>query len=546
MSAGEWIRCDDAVRELQRHLKSAVGIADPAPWIDRSPEWHQTPENVFSHKWVARTSLTLRRAFLAGDLEAYLVEGDRCRDIPGWAWENAEASANAFHFGWLPIDPFSQSGLEGLQNWRCFVDRSEFAAWLQQDGVAETRNLPDLPTAFDLADRPPPIAYSEPSERPFVELTEALTWAAFGIAMSREVFGYAEHCRFGVFQSADWQDALRGAVTSFAEKASGGLIRVRGRYVANYSDHSAAKNADTKYLDDSQLRDFACFDSLHGGLERGNGLTWERQSLDWALEGRADGWRDVEVSRADLLRYFPVKLDSTRALLDPLPATLPGIGAVMGLEEAICLAAYGKPSNDLLIWETAGGDWVFWDSEGTVIPLTEDGEMPEAVARSFGQRKAASLALRNAACAGVLTCYVAPKDGQPLAVPRFYWNSGDPECLDLSYQGFADSDAGRGSPVLLSRQAFDAWLAAIRDRTRAGEAAARRPSTKKRGRTKGSGSFEASDAPLLEEMKQMIACGEAFSPDGAAKQVASRAKGGGTEASRATRLANRYRASENK
>lgn len=467
MNTSAWVRCDDAVRELQEHLKSAVGTAEPAPWIDRSPEWHETPEDVLSHKWVARTSLTFRRAFLAGDLEAYFVEGDRCRDIPGWAWENAEASANAFHFGWLPIDPFSQSGLQGFQNRRCFVDRSEFAAWLQQDGIAEIRNLPDLPTAFDIAERPPPITYSEPSERPFVELTEALTWAAFGIAMSHEVFGFAEHCRFGVFQSADWQDALRRAVLSFAEKASGGLIRVRGRYVANYSDHTAVKNADTTYLDDGQLRDFACFDSLHGGLERGNGLTWERQSLDWALEGRADGWRDVEVCRADLLKHFPVKLDSTRALLDPLPATLPGIGAVMGLEEAICWTAHGKPSNDLLIWETAGGDWVFRDSTGTVIPLREDSAMPGPVAHSLGQRNAACLAIRNAALKGVLTCYVVPRHDEVHAVPRFYWNGGDPESLDLLYRGTSDSDVGRGRPVLLSRQAFDAWLAAIRDRPRA-------------------------------------------------------------------------------
>lgn len=68
----------------------------------------------------------------------------------------------------------------------------------------------------------------------------------------------------------------------------------------------------------------------------------------------------------------------------------------------------------------------------------------------------------------------------------------------------------------------------------------------RRGRTKGSGSLEAADAPLLVEMRKMIAAGEAFSPDGAAKLVASRAKGGGTFDSRATRLANRYRASEKK
>ncbi len=68
----------------------------------------------------------------------------------------------------------------------------------------------------------------------------------------------------------------------------------------------------------------------------------------------------------------------------------------------------------------------------------------------------------------------------------------------------------------------------------------------RRGRTKGSGSLEAADAPLLTEMRTLIAEGKAFSPDGAAKMIAHKAKGGGTESSKATRLANRYRESEKK
>lgn len=67
---------------------------------------------------------------------------------------------------------------------------------------------------------------------------------------------------------------------------------------------------------------------------------------------------------------------------------------------------------------------------------------------------------------------------------------------------------------------------------------------RRRGRTKGSGSLEAADAPLLAEMRELIDAGKAFSADGAAKLVAHKAKGGGVELSKATRLANRFRASE--
>lgn len=64
---------------------------------------------------------------------------------------------------------------------------------------------------------------------------------------------------------------------------------------------------------------------------------------------------------------------------------------------------------------------------------------------------------------------------------------------------------------------------------------------RRRGRTKGSGSFADADLPLLEEMAALIANGKAASPDGAARLLADRAAGGGTFESKATRLAKRFR-----
>jgi hypothetical protein len=65
--------------------------------------------------------------------------------------------------------------------------------------------------------------------------------------------------------------------------------------------------------------------------------------------------------------------------------------------------------------------------------------------------------------------------------------------------------------------------------------------TKRRGRTPGSGSYERADEPYLEEMHNKIESGSAKSPEDAAKTVAANAEGGGTEASKVTRLAKRYR-----
>ncbi len=61
-----------------------------------------------------------------------------------------------------------------------------------------------------------------------------------------------------------------------------------------------------------------------------------------------------------------------------------------------------------------------------------------------------------------------------------------------------------------------------------------------RGRKKGSGSYEALDAPLLEEMKRLIAKGDALSNHAAAMKVVDRAEGAGALESKVRRLINRF------
>lgn len=64
--------------------------------------------------------------------------------------------------------------------------------------------------------------------------------------------------------------------------------------------------------------------------------------------------------------------------------------------------------------------------------------------------------------------------------------------------------------------------------------------SKRRGRTKGAGSYAPMDAPLLAEMKRLIAEQKASSVHHAASMVAERAYGGGTMGSKATRLRRAY------
>lgn len=305
----QWLRISKAVRILHRILRTRLAGQEPAPWIDppTDPFDAECENATHRHRRTARTSFTMRRALLSGDLTAHLVKDDCSHPLPGWAWENASAAENAFNFNWLPLNPLLEHGLGEFSECRCFVSRAELRAWLPRSDIAEIGDLPTLPAPFDQDARPDQLSYREPPDRPFVELTQALTWIAFAVSLSRDEFSFMESCGFGPFAESGWPDGFRAAMAGFADQASAGNIRVRGRYVANYSDHSAAAQANTDYLSDTQLRDFASFDSLYGGLERGAGLVWEGDVLERALNGRGDGWRDVEVCRAELLKAFPAK-----------------------------------------------------------------------------------------------------------------------------------------------------------------------------------------------------------------------------------------------
>ncbi len=314
----QWLRLSKAVRVLHRILKTRLAGQEPAPWINppADPFDADCANATHRHRRTARTSLTMRRALLSGDLAAHLINNGKSVPLPGWAWENANASDNAFNFNWLPLNPLQDHGLQELGNWRCFVSRAEFKAWAANPELAGIGDLPTLPVPFDGASQPDQLLCREPPAKPFIELTQALTWIAFAVALSRDEFSFMEPCRFGPFAQEGWSDALGAALANFADQASAGNIRVRGRYVANYSDHSAAAQANTDYLSDAQLCDFAGFDSLYGGLERGAGLAWEANVLEHALNGRGDGWRDVEVCRAELLSAFP-RTDSGGGIVPP-------------------------------------------------------------------------------------------------------------------------------------------------------------------------------------------------------------------------------------
>lgn len=303
----DWLRISKAVRILHRILRTRLAVQEPAPWIapPADPFDAECENATHRHRCTARTSLTMRRALLAGDLTAHLVKDGRSHPLPGWAWENASAAENAFNFNWIPLNPLLEHGLGEFRDWRCFVSRAEFRAWLSRSEFEGMGHLSTLPAAFDHNVQPDQLSYREPPDRPFVDLTHALTWIAFAVSLSRDEFGFMESCSFGPFAKNGWQDDLRLALEKFSIAGSAGALRVRGRYLARYVGEDTTENIDSQYLSDLQLRDFARFDSEKGGLERGRGLSWSDEVFDYVFETKGDGWHDVEVSRADLLNAFP-------------------------------------------------------------------------------------------------------------------------------------------------------------------------------------------------------------------------------------------------
>jgi hypothetical protein len=89
---------------------------------------------------------------------------------------------------------------------------------------------------------------------------------------------------------------------------------------------------------------------------------------------------------------------------------------------------------------------------------------------------------------------------------------------------------GAYRPVFFWRDEFERWFQKTFDTN----------SYKRRGRKPGSGSWEHTDKPFLQEMRQLIESGVAKSPENAAGRVAERAPGASFQ-SRVTRLAKRYR-----
>jgi hypothetical protein len=268
-------------------------------------------------KWAQKH---LQNALASGQLAATYFDGEHSRAIPSWAWLSDGRVSFAWGEGRLPLDALLPEEWARWSGDPCFLQRRAFGEWL-------ATNLPHLdePPLEIVAsvEKPPALITRRPlPERPYVELSAALSWLAFGISLNHEAL-------WEVIQTARLCESielaekrLAEAVDLFADAVVAGQLRCVGKFAETYQ-HGEALLTDP--IEPIRLMDYRRFDIVSNGLRFGKGLTTRISAgLVEILrgEGRKDMYRDVHVDRSDLLRRFP-EVEATTNPLPPQPVKKP-------------------------------------------------------------------------------------------------------------------------------------------------------------------------------------------------------------------------------
>jgi hypothetical protein len=144
-----------------------------------------------------------------------------------------------------------------------------------------------------------------PPAEPFVTLSHALSWIAFGVSMrSDQLHEVLSEDRYG---EHDPQEAIKAAAAQLTSLARRGTITLHGKYRESHRDEK--RTLLTAPIEPIKLADYRQFNYLADELRHGEGLTWWRTDkgvIDRLVSGgRHDSYIDVSVDRVDLLREFP-------------------------------------------------------------------------------------------------------------------------------------------------------------------------------------------------------------------------------------------------
>lgn len=307
-----------ALRSVCDHLRKAAGDYDPG----ESSEERARRELVEDGLRETRERLQraahwfLFEALLCGSLQAHFSDAKEAKDVPGWAWANADRQAVVWYYGCIVMGALLPDEWQRWSGEAVFLNRGEFDSWLDRHVFAAPDSV-ELPPAFDTAERPEPIKHYAPPEQPYVTLSQALSWIAFGLSFESErLVRGIDQCAFG--PADETNKRLADAISQLTTLALGESIDMRGRYIE--SDESDDSTALTDTISPIRFHDFAQFDIHLDALRYGTGLTWTKsESINHLLlSKRRESFRSVTVNRAALVRHFPLPRDVSDA--EPIPA----------------------------------------------------------------------------------------------------------------------------------------------------------------------------------------------------------------------------------
>jgi hypothetical protein len=149
-----------------------------------------------------------------------------------------------------------------------------------------------------------------PPDEQFVTLSHAVSWIAFQHSVDAPRLSVAlaigqPRTSADAVQDALLDEAIAKAIKRLVDLGSGSAIEIRGRHFLSVLDDE--DEIFTERISPVRLTDFRWFDTLDDSLHRGIGLAWDlgRQELSYPRDTRH--FRFVTVSRADLLREFPLR-----------------------------------------------------------------------------------------------------------------------------------------------------------------------------------------------------------------------------------------------
>lgn len=298
----------DAFHRLADRIDHATVDTDPAPWFEVDPDAVQrwgagNPAGYV--RWVKRdhaAARVLTQALIAGELSAHASKGHSTFDVAAWMWSDTWLDRRTYPDFRLHIRGLDPEEWQAWHDARLFLNEAAFNQWLSSQDFSRLQQYEEMRPAIDADERPSPTAFRLPPETPFVSLSEALSWIAFGISLE-----VGRLCRALKAEElgSDAPSRLAAAVRQLALHASDGGIKARGRYVANQL--SREEGVDTKDIEPAAFSDFLAFHPAHDGLMRGTGILWgdEPYAFERILgDVKSDEYRSVLVRRADLMRTF--------------------------------------------------------------------------------------------------------------------------------------------------------------------------------------------------------------------------------------------------